>query len=310
MTGTLWRLTCRNIKVFFKEKANVFFALLAPLIVLGLYVLFLGRVQVDGVLAALGENAAAEAEAAVQSFCNSWMLAGALSCACITVPLCACGVMVTDKTRGISQDFLASPIPRWLPSAAYFCATLLSGLAIGGAVLAFSFVWLAVSGSWFLSAADVFACIGIVLLSVLSSSALLTLVVGFLRTQGAFTGLNVILGTVVGFLIGAYMPVTYFPLGVQYFTLFIPGSWSAGLFRSFIMRGALEELARATSQPFADAIGREFSMTLNCFGTEVGASVMAAVLAGTVVLFAALGLLAAQLRRRRHTIGTDPKKEK
>ena len=46
------------------------------------------------------------------------------------------------------------------------------------------------------------------------------------------------------------------------------------------------------------------------FAVSVAASVMAAVLAGTVVLFAALGLLAAQLRRRRHTIGADPKKEK
>ena len=41
MTYLLWRLTARNLKVFFKEKANVFFALLAPLIVFALYVLLL-----------------------------------------------------------------------------------------------------------------------------------------------------------------------------------------------------------------------------------------------------------------------------
>ena len=299
MTYLLWRLTARNLKVFFKEKANVFFALLAPLIVLALYVLFLGRIQIDGILAALGDGASAAAETAVQSFCNSWMLAGALSCACITVPLCACGVMVTDKTRGITSDFLASPVPRWVPAASYFVSVVLAGLAIGGAVLGVCFVWLAASGSWYLSAADVFGCIGTVILSVLSSSAFLTFIIGFIRTQGAFMGVNVIFGTVIGFLIGAYMPIGYFPLGVQYFTLFIPGSWSAGMFRNFIMRGALEEVARATSQPFADALGGEFSMTLNGFGTELGLPVMAAVLAGSVVLFAALALLAARLKKRR-----------
>ena len=307
MTYLLWRLTARNLKVFFKEKANVFFALLAPLIVLALYVLFLGRIQVDGILASLGDGATAEAEAAVQSFCNSWMLAGALSCACITVPLCACGVMVTDKTRGITSDFLASPVPRWMPAASYFASVVLAGLAIGGAVLGVCFVWLAASGSWFLSAADVFGCIGTVVLSVLSSSAFLTFLIGFVRTQGAFTGVNVILGTVVGFLIGAYMPLTYFPLGVQYFTL--PGSWSAGMFRSFLMRGTLGEVAEVTSQPFADALGREFSMTLNGFGTELGLPVMAAVLAGSVVLFAALALLAARLRSRPARADKKAKKE-
>ena len=51
MMYALARLTARNWKVFVKDRANVFFALLAPLIVLALYVLFLGRIQVDGLLA-------------------------------------------------------------------------------------------------------------------------------------------------------------------------------------------------------------------------------------------------------------------
>ena len=52
----LWLLTRRNLKIFLKDKAIVFFSLLAPLIVLVLYVLFLGRIQEDGLLAALEEE--------------------------------------------------------------------------------------------------------------------------------------------------------------------------------------------------------------------------------------------------------------
>ena len=87
----LFALARRNIKVFLKDKANVFFSLLAPLIVLALYALFLGRVQTDGILAALAEAGVTGGESAVRAFCDSWMLAGSVSCACITVPLCACG---------------------------------------------------------------------------------------------------------------------------------------------------------------------------------------------------------------------------
>ena len=296
----LLQQTRRNLKIFLKDKANFFFSLLSPLIVLALYVLFLGRVQADGILASLEETGllTAAAEEGVQAFCDAWMLAGCLSCACITVPLCACGLSVQDQKRGIAADLLASPVPAWLPAAAYFLSVLAAGLCISLAVLAVSFVWLAASGSWFLSVADAFGCLGALLLSVLSSSTLLTLLVRFVRSEGAFTGLNVIVGTVVGFLIGAYMPITYFPKGVQYFTLFIPGSYTAGLFRNLIMGGALDELAALSSPAFADELARQFSLDLNFFGRAVPPAAMACVVAGAAVLFTALTLAVQWLKNR------------
>ena len=53
MMYALAKFASRNLKVFLKDRANVFFSLLAPLIVLALYVLFLGRLQSDGMLASL-----------------------------------------------------------------------------------------------------------------------------------------------------------------------------------------------------------------------------------------------------------------
>ena len=38
--NALWQMTLRNLKIFLKDKANIFFSLLCPLIVLALYVLF------------------------------------------------------------------------------------------------------------------------------------------------------------------------------------------------------------------------------------------------------------------------------
>lgn len=301
MMYMLMQQTRRNLKIFLKDKANIFFSLLSPLIVLALYVLFLGRTQTDSMMEALTQMGIsnATAEKAVQSFCDSWMLVGCLSCACVTVPMCACGVMVQDKRRGITADLLASPVPKWLPSAAYFLSVLAAGLAIAGAVLAIGFVWLAASGSWYLSFLDVLGCIGVLILSVLSSSTLLILVVSFLRSEGAFTGLNVIVGTVIGFFIGAYMPITFFPKGIQYFTLFIPGSYSAGLFRNFGMGGALENISKNVSPQFAEALSQDFSFTFDFFGAEIFPAGMAVILAATVLLFGAANLAAIAVRARR-----------
>ena len=127
----LWLLTRRNLKIFLKDKANVFFSLLAPLIVLALYVLFLGRIQEDGLLSALEGMGVTGGTAEISAFCDSWMLAGSMSCACITVPLCACGTMIQDKTRGICADLLISPVSKWVTPAAYFLSVVAAGLALG-----------------------------------------------------------------------------------------------------------------------------------------------------------------------------------
>ena len=294
----LWLLTRRNLKIFLKDKANVFFSLLAPLIVLALYALFLGRVQADGILSAL-DGGVQGASDAVHKFCDSWMLAGAMSCACITVPLCACGIIIQDKSRGITADLSVSPVKAWVTPCSYFLSVVAAGLAIGAAVLAVCFIWLAAAGSWFLSAADVFGCLGALVLSVVTSATLLVFVVGFFRSQGAFTALNVILGTVIGFLIGAYMPVTQFPVAIQKITLFIPGSYTAGLFRNFFMGGALERLSEVVSPAFAQGLHTQFSFTFDFFGAEVGVGGMFAALAVVAVLFAGANVAAAFLRKKR-----------
>lgn len=298
MLHMIYSQTMRNLKIFLKDKANIFFALLAPLIVLGLYILFLGRIQTDGLLSALQEMGVSGGEKEIRSFADCWMLSGVMASACITVPLCACGVMVQDRNRGIRADLAASPVPRWMPPAAYFFSVVAAGLIIGFAVLVICLVWLAATGSWFLSVADVLVLLGTLVLSVLSSSTLLVFVVGFLRTEGAFTGLNVILGTVIGFLIGAYMPLSVFPTGVQYVTLFVPGSYSAGIFRNCFMNGALDNIAQNISPAFADALASQYALKLNFFGTDMPAWVMAIVLGATVLLFAAANLLAAKFRKK------------
>ena len=299
MMYMLWSQTVRNLKVFLKDKANIFFALLAPIIVFGLYILFLGKIQSDALLVSLEEMGVTGKNDLVRAFCDSWMLSGVLASACITVPLCACGVMVQDKKRGITADLLASPVPAWLPTAAYFLAVVIAGLILALAVLALCLVYLAASGTWYLSAGDVFGLLGTYVLSVLSSSTLLVFVVGFLRTEGAFTGLNVILGTVIGFLIGAYMPLSVLPKAVQYITLFIPGSYSAALMRNFFLGGVLERISADISAEFSASLGEQFVLRPDFFGAELGMPATAGILAGFALLFAAATLLAAFLRVRR-----------
>ena len=43
------KLLYRNIQLYFRDRASVFFSLLAVLIVISLYILFLSKLQIDSV---------------------------------------------------------------------------------------------------------------------------------------------------------------------------------------------------------------------------------------------------------------------
>ena len=225
---TLARLTQRGLKIFLKDRMGVFFALLAPLIVLLLYVLFLGDIQVDTVKNAF--QGFPVDDKLVGNFVDAWMLAGVMSVACITVSFSAQTIMVSDRENNTLSDMLASPVPRSLVSVGYLVANIAITLVICLIVECVAFVYMAASG-WTLSVGDTFLIVAHTVLSVISSSTLSTLICSGIKTasqHGAFVG---ILSAVIGFLVGAYMPLSVFPKGVQYITLFIPGTYSAGVYR-------------------------------------------------------------------------------
>lgn len=300
MMNALFRMTLRNIKIYLKDRANVFFSLLAPLIILLLYVLFIGQMQIDAILDSLRQlGISGGVEEDVRAFSDSWMLTGVMACACITVALCASGIIVQDRSRGILADTMASPVPRWLTTVSYFCSVVIVALVICLIVLAVCFIYLAAIGNWYLSVSDVFGCIGVTLLSVLSSTTVVVLIASVVKTEGAFSGVNIIIGTVIGFLIGAYMPISTFPKAIQYLTLLIPGSYSAGLYRQYFMGGALANLAESVPHEFAEELAAHYSMTYDFFGIRVEGGAMAWILAASVLLFGGINFLVIVIKRRK-----------
>lgn len=224
MIDMLAKQTGRNMKVFLREKSNVFFAPLTPLIAIGLYLMFLGKLQSDGISSELAQAgiAAQSLRKDIDAFLVAWIASSATTLARITVPLVACAVEPQDRSRGICDDMLASPIPKWLPPVAYFLSTLLSALVICLIVLGACMVWATAAGARFASASDAFALIGAVALSIVASTLIFVLVASFIKTVGAFSGLNVIIGTASGFVAGAYVPISMLGTAAQSVCLVAP----------------------------------------------------------------------------------------
>lgn len=297
----LGMLIKRSLNIFLKDKMSVFFSLLAPLIVLAVYVLFLADIQVDAVKSNF-ENVPID-DKLIKNFVDAWMLAGVIAVACITVSFSAQNIMIADKERGVLVDILSSPIPRGLIGVAYLISNIIISLCLCYIVLAISFVYMAISG-WTLSVSDVFLLLALTLVSVVSAGTLSTLICFAVKTNaqhGAFVGIT---SAVIGFLIGAYMPLSMFPKAVQYITLLVPGTYSAALFRNLFMDGALEKIADIA--PIADnELRKAFSMELDFFGTTIGANIQLAIFIAFTVLTFGIWLvieIIKALKRKRNRV--------
>ncbi len=284
------QLVRRHCKVFLKDGMAVFFSLLAPIIVFMLYVLFLGDIQADTV-AGFFPDGVPVPDDEVRAFVDSWMVSGVLGVACITVSFSANSIMVQDKCRGQIRDCLVSPVRRETVTLAYFAFNYIVTVAVVTLVCMLCFVYLGATGRFFMTAGEAFAVIGTILFSSLSSTLFSVLVCALFRTEGALSGFVGIVSAAIGFLIGAYMPLSAFPAGVEYLAALLPGTHSAGLLRNFLMSGALDNLAAGLPDAVRDGIAEAFSMKLDFFGIAAGTDVMAIYIAGSIVLFAALNIV-------------------
>ena len=113
-------LAVRNLKIFFRDKSSVFFSFLSVIIIIGLYVLFLGDVitsDMDGL-------------PGVRFLMDSWIASGLMAVTSITSTMGAFGIMVEDRARKNNRDFLTAPLKRSTIAGGYVVSTYLIGVII------------------------------------------------------------------------------------------------------------------------------------------------------------------------------------
>lgn len=296
----------RNLKLFFLDKAGVFFSLLAPLIVLVLYILFLRDVQIDSITAGF-EGTPLDTKR-VAAFIDSWMISGTVSIACLTVSLSACTTMVTDRTKGINKDGLASPVKNWSIKLSYFISNYVITVMICLIVLFIGFIYIAATGGWAVSVGEVFGLIGTVFFSALSATLLMCFIAYFIKTEAVMGAVVGIMSAMLGFLLGAYMPLSTFPKAIQIICGIIPGTHATGIFKNLFMTGALNSLTEGLPVEAVGEIKDTFGMNVNFFGANLGVGGMVAVVAVSIVIFFALNVLAVTVLSKKK-VDDSPKRK-
>ena len=238
--NSFYMLTKRNTKLFFKDKGMFFCSLITPLILLVLYITFLGKVFKDSYLLNIPEGLQVP-ESVINGLAGGQLFSSLLSVCCVTVAFCANMLMVQDKYTGARKDLLITPQKKYKLALSYYISTFICTFAICLLATVACFIYLAIVG-WYISFVDCVLIFLDVFLLTLFGTALSSIVNNFLTTQGQVSAVSAIVSSMYGFISGAYMPIATFGTGIKNALMFFPTTYGSSLIRNHTMRGALMAL--------------------------------------------------------------------
>lgn len=296
---TLKALIIRNTKMFFKDKGLFFSSLITPMILLVLYISFLGNVYRDSLLMSMPEGVVLD-EGIVNGFVSGQLISSILAVCCVTVSFCSNMLMVQDRANGTVKDLFVTPTKPHIFAFGYYFATLISTMIISLFAMGACLIYSAVAG-FYMSFGDVMLVLLDTVLLVMFGTALSSVINFFLTSQGQISAVGTIVSSGYGFICGAYMPISQFSDGLQRVIMLLPGTYGTSLIRSHSMRGVFEEMAATGISPeVVKTIEDSIDANIYFFEKEVSAGAKWAVLVLTVAVLVGLYVLLNIVRNRKN----------
>ena len=279
--------TRRNLLVFFKDKSSVFFSLLSVFIIIGMYALFLGDVWTSSMSDLPG----------VRFLMDSWIVAGLLAVTSVTTTMGAFGIMVEDKSKKLIKDINSAPISRASIAGGYILSSFIIGVIMCLVTLVLSELYILSNGGTLIGGMALLKVLGLILLSTFSNTALMLFFVSFFKSNNAFATASTIIGTVIGFLTGIYLPIGQLPNAVQWVIRVFPPSHSAVLIRQVMMAEPLAASFAGIPAEYMEGFKETMGVVFKFGDTTVTPLMSIAILVVSGLFF--LGLSILNLSRKR-----------
>lgn len=244
----LFYLAKRHFKVFASDKLSFGFSFLSPMIVFLLFILFLYNVQVEGLKSHfIGNPFITDIDKIARIITSNWMICAMISVSVITISISVSAKIVDDKVNNVDYLFKASPIKKGIVISSYLLSAFFSSFIINFTFYCLTIIYLIINHALYLSFVSFLYGILIIICGVLSSVAIFLFIYSFLTKTTQVVAVTTILSTLVGFLIGAYIPLSVMPSFVRKIVSFVPGFYSTSLFKKVYFKGVFEEILKTNN---------------------------------------------------------------
>lgn len=195
-------LVKRNIKIYFRNKGAWLASLLTVFIIIGLYALFLGD-QLSKGFEGIGLDSP-------RLLTDGWIMAGIISIMPLSISLGAVSI-VSDRSKGLFKDFYCSPVSRSRITLGYILSLALISFFITLIGFILGEIYIVVNGGELLSLLNMLKVVGIIAIDDLATTSIVMFIAMFITTEGAYTAVCTVIGTISGFITGIYIPVGSLP---------------------------------------------------------------------------------------------------
>ncbi len=209
----IYSLTKRNCLLFLRSKATFFFSLFSSIIMIALYFLFIAKLYAQG----FNELAGTDLTSNQLNFAiYSQMIMGVLVLNSVSLSAGVFTFVAYDLEKRKVDAFLIAKIKPSQLILSYLLSSLIISFALNFLTLAISVIIIGAATTFWLSAGTFFYLVGALIVITLISCAIMLLITILVRTSAAIGVINGIMGTLLGFLCGIYMPYTNLGSAAKY----------------------------------------------------------------------------------------------
>lgn len=299
----LLQLVKRNILIYIREKSSVFFSLLSAMIIIGLMVIFLGKMNSDEVVSLLqqygGERDTLTDQSNATQLVFMWSLAGIVVVNSVSITLTMIGEMVTDETSNRLSSFYVSPVNRILFVLGYIVAAIIMGILMCFLTVIIGEFIIYYNGGTFLTLAQTLRILLYIVINVFISSCMIFFIANFVHSNSAFSALATIMGTLVGFLSGIYLPMGMLPEKIQTVLKLIPILHGSSLMRDAFTKEAIETTFRGMPEELVQGYQEFMGISITWQGDVIENNTKIAFLLVSGVLLIVISVM---LQKRRNVM--------
>lgn len=295
----IMQLAGRNLKIYLRDRSAVFFSLLSAIIVIVLMLVFLGDMNVKSVVSLLDEYHIGDAETNelnAELLVILWTVGGILCVNGVTVSSTVMSVMINDATDGKIQAFRTAPLSRVKLSLGYIVSSWVASMLICVLTLAAAEIFAGVNGAILPDMPQHLLLLGMMAVNCFTYAGIMFFAGVLIKSNGAWSGFSTLVGTLVGFLGGIYIPIGGFPEGVQTVLKCLPVLHGCSMFRRVLTEAAVEDTFAGVPAEVVSKYREVMGITTGFGDTEIGWEIQLAILAVCGIIFIAIGTLISRKR--------------
>lgn len=276
-------LTKRNIKLYLRDKSTVFFSFISSIIIIAMFVLFMGKGIVDNTVEILSEFGAVD-RTSVQVLVFCWILGGIIVLNSISIPQMILSRIILDKESKTTNDFYVIPFKRSILGFSYIASALVVGTIITYVSFLVGELYIfIISGQLFSFNMHIIIFVLIVLCTT-SFSSIMYLIYLFVKTSSTIGGLNAFVSSIGGFLAGVYITIGSLSGITKDIISSNPLAQATALLRSTLMNSQMATVFQGLPSEVATSFGDSLGVNLYIGSAQLSNVVYIIVLSAIAII--------------------------